>query len=513
MKKVLALLFGCFIALGAAKAMADARSEALNANPQMIDDMDLIFLYPNLATDFKNTFDVRTDYLSTTNVWGGLLDGEHTDLGVIGAYVNRPVGYDGGRAWNFNGPGWGGVGSGWAAYQTGNGLNLFGNNLWTAPTVTGVTTHFTAPTPENKADVFWASNLDSKSNIGVQINYADNQPNGGDPGATNQSTNTSNNDPAAFASSTTGTDDARTLGLNLGLGLSGFGPFDTADFHVGYFLTSLDMEQTDSPTAGNTKYDASLKDKGISTATLGLLLKHNLDENSDMRVFANAYLDQNDQHESILVDVNDSGYHNNAGDFDQEWNGNYNDIMVDLGAGCHHKVLDGKAVISTGLEAVWANSDTKMSGTTQDGTATTTTYVAQDAGPGGFDEQTMDEWSVQWNANVEAKVADWLTLRAGINRPIVDRLSTVSTVNTYNADGSVNHTAKTTTVSDNYFGGNANTYSTGFGINWENWELDGVVSTGSVFGSIGSVAPGNGVFFTNGNAIVTVYDADIRYRF
>jgi len=508
MKKGLLLLMAVFMAFFgvSAKVMADVRSEALNANPQMIDDMDLIFLYPNLANDFKNVFDIRTNSLSSANVWGGLLDGEHSDLGVIGAYVNRPVGYDGGRAWYFNGPGWNGVGSGWA----GNSWDLFSANYTGTINAPG---HFTAPTPENKVDVFWASNLDNKTNFGVQVNYADNQPNGGDV-YNNQNTNSTDNSATAVNSSTSQADDARVLGINLGLGMQDFGPFNTANIHLGYYLGSLDMEDKNTPRAAGTGvYDSSLKDGGIYTATLGALLKHNLDENSDMRVFANAYLDQNNQKEVQTFDSTGDGLHNNAADWDERYNGNYNDILLDLGAGCHHKVLDGKAVISSGLEAVWANSDSKLSGTSQNGNTATVTYIPQNAGAAGWDEQTLDEWSVQWNANVEAKASDWLTIRAGINRPVVDRLTTVNTINTYNADGSVKSTVKNTSVADNYFGGNNFTYSTGFGINWENWELDGVVRTASLFNSINNVSPGNGIFFTNGNGIVTVYDADLRFRF
>jgi hypothetical protein len=272
------------------------------------------------------------------------------------------------------------------------------------------------------------------------------------------------------------------------------------------------MQNTESSTAGNPVYNASLKDGGIYTATLGALLKHTLDENSDLRLFANAYLDQDDQKEIQTYDANGSGLHNNAGDFDETWNGNYGDFLLDFGLGCNHKVLDGKATVSTGLDTVWANSDTKLSGTNQDGTAATSTYVAQNAAA-GWDEQGLDEWSLQWNASVEAKVSDWLTIRAGLNRPIIDRLSTVDTVNVYNATGSVQSSQKTTTVTDNYFGNNTNTYSMGFGINWQNWELDGVIQASSLYTSISNVAPGNGLLFSNNNPIVTTYDADMRFRF
>jgi len=512
MKKGLLLLLAAFMALGASVAYADSRSEGLNANPQMIDDMDLIFLYPNLVTQYKNVFDVRTDYLTAGSEWGGFLDGEHTDLGVIGAYVNRPVGYDGGRQWNFNGPGWFGVGSGWS----GNSWNIF-SGKFTASNVNlgaGVIGHFNAPTPENKVDAFWGTGSD-KGNFGVQVNYGDNQPSGTDPSGLTQNSVETNNATTADNSKLTADDDARVLGVNLGMGTEDLGPFNSANLHVGFFLGSLDMQNTNVPNTAVTPVLAnlSLKDGGIYTATLGGLLKHTLDENSDLRLFANAYMDQNDQKEVQTFDATGTGLHNNAGDFDERWNGNYSDFLLDFGLGCNHKVLDGKATISSGLDTVWANSDTKLSGTSQDGNTNTVTYVPQDAGAAGWDEQGLDEWSLQWNANVEAKATDWLTLRAGLNRPIIDRLSTVTTVNTYTATGSVQSSQKTTAVSDNYFGNSTNTYSMGFGINWQNWELDGVIRTASLYSSIGNVAPGNGLLFTSGNPIIAVYDADIRFRF
>jgi|GEM_PF-6767377 len=488
MKRILALLVVGFMVLGAKLAMADVRADALNVDPQYIDDVDLIWLYPNLVTQYKNMFDVRTNYLNSNTTWGGFIDGEHTGLGTVAAYAFRPYGYQGQLGWNNNEPGWFGTGFGWNGSWNNAGR-------WTAAPGTG---HINVTNPENKLDLIWGDSMD-KGNIGIHINYADAQPNGGDPNGITQNRNIANS--AANSNQVTASDDARVLGVNVGLGLTDLGPFAAGNVHAGFSLGSLSYDDKGTNTGANTPVnEQSVKDNGIYSAMIGAIMKNNLDENSDVRAFADVYLDQNNQTEAFTHDATGNGLHNEAGDTDAEFTSKYNDIIADLGLGCNHKVLDGKATVGTGVGLWWANSDQKLGGTTQNGTATTTTYVPQNAGPSAFDEQTRDDMDWNWNAHVEAQVASWLTLRSGLTRPIIWRTTTVTTVNTYDpsGNGAVVSSVKTTNTRDAWFGGNFGTYSLGFGINWENWQLDADAQVGDVYQSIGNVSPGNGLLFDNG---------------
>jgi len=512
MKKALTLLLAAFMVLGASVAKADVRSDSLNSDINLVDDIDQIWTYPNMVTQYKNVFDVRTNYLDSYNTgnnaeWGGLLDGLHTDLGVIGAYVFRPVGYTGNREFNYNSNGgWYGVGSGWWS----SNWNIH-QNVWT----NGTGRVLGAATPENKLDLFWGTSSD-KGNFGIQLNYADAQPSAASGLAVNFNQTITDSNPAAVNSKVTAADDSRVFGANVGLGMQDVGPFNNADFHAGFYLGSISVSESNTATGATAVDNDKLKDNGVYTATLGALFKHTMDENSDMRLFGNLYLDQNNQTFEATNDTTNNGLHNAAGDVDDTFISKYGDIIANVGLGCNHKVLDGKATISSGVVGSWVNADFKESATTQDGNTAVVTNVDLP-----IDERNYDNWSLNWNANVEARVASWLTLRSGINRPVIWRQTEATTNNTTYVGGSPTTTQKTVTTTDQYVGGNFSTLSFGFGVNFENWELDGVANINDLESAIANVSPGNGLFFSNGNGnnngvagtIVSTYNADIRYRF
>jgi len=505
MKKVLGLLLVCFMVLGVTKAFADVRADSLNADIRQIDDLDQIWFYPNLVNDYKNTFDIRTNYLNHNSEWGGFLDGQHTSLGVIGAYVYRPAGYDGTRGWNFNAlPGWYGVGSGWY----GTNWEPRRNN----PTNTTGRGNLGASTPENKVDLFWGSGLGDKGTVGVQLNYADAQPNGASGLGVNFNSTATDDNPAAANSSVAAVDDSRVLGANVGIGIQDLGPFNSANLHLGYFMGSLNISRTNTPTGATAKVNDTEKDNGISTIELGLGLTSKIDDNSSMRLYADAYLDNNNRTQEYTTDSTNDGLHNNGGDIDETNVYKYSDIITTLGLGCNHKVLDGKATISSGFQATWVNSSFNESQTTQNGNTAVVTNVDVAA-----DKYVDDEWSLNWNASVEAKLANWLTARAGINRPIIWRTGLTTTNNTTYVANAPTTKQVVTSTTDSYVGNSGSTYAMGFGVNFENWELDAAVNVGDFYNAVGTVAPGNGILFTNNNynngGILTTYNADVRYRF
>lgn len=98
---------------------------------------------------------------------------------------------------------------------------------------------------------------------------------------------------------------------------------------------------------------------------------------------------------------------------------------------------------------------------------------------------------------MESEVASWLTLRAGIQKAIVSR--------GYDSEDAVNETYFDNSRDDVKF-------STGFGINWQNFTLDADVNVESLEeDSLADVEPGRGIFF--GGDLVEVSTADLRYKF
>ena len=79
-------------------AFADARLDSMAADARQVGGIDLIWLYPNMIVDYKNTVDFRLypygDQGDDTNEWGGAIIEVDPDFGVVGAYVNRPVDED-----------------------------------------------------------------------------------------------------------------------------------------------------------------------------------------------------------------------------------------------------------------------------------------------------------------------------------------------------------------------------------------------------------------------------------
>src|ERR1035441_7315145 len=183
MKKALAFLFIGLMAFGASvKAMASARIDSMSTDVREVEDIDLIWLYPNKVLEYKNTADFRLNpglgnaFGGGTAEWGGVIAEEMSLGGVVGAYVNRP---------NF-------------ALTTASGLigviNNFRNPARYYFTAPGGTTANATP---NIVDIFWAKDL-SGTGLGIHVNY-------GDSGI------------AAIQS--------EDLGLDLGLGFTGAGPF------------------------------------------------------------------------------------------------------------------------------------------------------------------------------------------------------------------------------------------------------------------------------------------------
>jgi hypothetical protein len=294
---------------------------------------------------------------------------------------------------------------------------------------------------------------------------------------------------------------ARVLGINIGLGLKNMG-FDEFHVHAGYSYGTFEDSFTPSNVTGNPFVEvASLKDNGIYTITLGALAQSNMDKDSNVRMFVDGNLNQLDAKGFNQTYDYANGVHS-AGSDDEEATSNFTSLGLQAGLGCNHKVNDGAAVVSSGLVFNYSNSSSKLTATDQAGTGTVNTISTG--------ESDADSLSFVWNGSVDAKVASWLNVRAGISEHVFDRDHTKFIDNTWTANA-LTDTATFETNGDNFAG--ATNFSLGFGIHWQNWTLDGNVSAGSFENTVNNVQPGNGLLFNNGSAIVTTSEADLRYNF
>ena len=237
--------------------------------------------------------------------------------------------------------------------------------------------------------------------------------------------------------------DTQVYTLDAGMGLGNIGPFGDLNVHISF-------AQEDFNYGGG---DVS---NGVYTAKLGALSTSAINADNDLRLFADLQLDGY----GVKTNVNDT----------------YSDLAVDLGAAVNHKISGGKGLVSTGVMFDYVGGSS----------------------PVADDDFTIDNWTLLWNASVEAPVNDWLTIRSGLSKAIVARV--------YD---------RTNFYGDGHYFDNANEnvqFSTGVGITWQNFTLNASVDAESLEDSITDVQPGRGIFFDNGN-IVTVDTADLSYKF
>jgi len=224
------------LALGVASvAKADARLDSLATDVRQVDDIDIIWLYPNQILSYKNTVDFRLNPSGNASgvggsntEWGGVIHDLGDDFGTIATYVNRP-----------------------SAETTGTSTLLGANrnlltNYWQPAGGAG-----NPVATSSNLDLFWA-----KSDLGLHLNYADNLTDGG----------------AAV--------QGQTWGLSAGLNTGAFMSFNQTQIHLGY------TEQWLTNTAANGGHD-----QGIYSITGGFLAQTDLNPNDSARVYGDAEFD------------------------------------------------------------------------------------------------------------------------------------------------------------------------------------------------------------------------------
>jgi hypothetical protein len=552
MKKVLALLVVCFMALGARLAMADTRTDSLGLTAgQQVDDLDSIWLFPQDAANFGNVADFRLGYLGDggdyANPWFGIIHKDWDGLGYIGIYTGRPFNnandgiepnvnpanqngiLTGNFSWyQLTSPYYSSFVAGWTNY---NGARI-------GDTDDEIEAHYhnirlgvedaTVADPQNKADIFWAKDFTDVT-LGLHVNYASQDGDNGEYAYENYSessnsplgsgdesgfyTITSVNPAAGDTTKTTDNMFSQVLGVDLGLTLKNLGPDQSLALGLGYSIGSLDVEWNEyeenaAATGTNPEYLESLKDNGISEFRANALLKSKVNDTTTGRIYANVRLGQFGDKESYQYDRDNNGnYDTDEGDTYLATN-TYSDSNINLGIACDHNVADGKAHVIAGIEAIY------------DGRAWNQTALENLAGStdvnqvqdGSGEKYTEDWWVVPVNVAVEAPLFSWLKFRVGAQNNLFQNISAkVVHLDTPNAAGTAFQNTTTATQSMDYV--NYLDMSYGASASFENFTLDLQIERGSLYDALSSLQPGNGALFSNTDYLVYFEQADIRYAF
>ena len=476
MKKNLFLLFLILMAWSIARqSMADARLDAMSSDPRITDDLDIIWMYPNEILQYKDTADFRlnnsngySNFGDGVGEWGGFTkDLSEIGLeGVMAVYLNRP--FVPGTA-DFPFEYWMPTG-GTGAWET---TSVFLYQAPDKPTINGVAASGAATigglTPNNKIDLFWADTFGEGLNIGLHLNYGNNQPNTPSNAVTTTADNSLNGN---------NTDTSSVLGAELGVGLSA-GFFNKVDLHVGYSIGNYTNVQTYSNSGVTTINNAS-NDNGIYTLSSGALLQHDFNPDNSLRIFGDWY--SNQFANSDLVKLSTIGNFNDVNATNYMASNKYNLTLTMFGLSETHKFDKQKSLISSGLLfSYWSSKQTASETDKPSGATSSTSYG---------EENDVNILSANWNIGLEAQLADWLIFRAGIEKFIFDNTQTKNIV----IDPPAPATTVTTT-GDSSDPLDGVVFSTGFGINLDKWDLDLVASAGSLETSLQNIAPGNGIFF------------------
>jgi hypothetical protein len=493
MRKSIVFLSVIFAAMALApRAKADSRIDGMSSDPRVTDDVDIIWMFPNQILNYSDKVDFRLNnsqgaWGDGLGEWGGVTK-NLTDLGmggVLGVYLNRPFA-----------PSFG-------VYPTEYWIPTGGTAFWStteaflyqapdAPSTIGVVHNLPvtigALTPTNKVDVFWADHMGGYD-LGIKLNYGDNQPN--NPG--NAVTTSSNN-----GVSSNNVDTARTVGLDLGVGMKS-DYFSQVNFHGGYSLGSFQDSQTYSDDSSNIS-NYSSKDNGIYTATADALLQHDFNPDNNVRLFGDWSLNQFAATD-VVQDSNDNNY-NDAEAVNYSGSSKYDLMVANLGLGMNHKFNQGKGLLTSGLlVSYWSSKQTANE---------TDKPVSQTAASSYSAEEDTTTWDLSWNTGMELQVSGWLTLRAGIAKSVFNSTDTKLTQSNPSA---ATQTDDTTGDGALYSGVQ---FHMGFGINFEDLVLNTVFSAQSLEQTIANVQPGNGIFFdnktgTNVGPIVTIVEADLSH--
>jgi hypothetical protein len=343
------------------------------------------------------------------------------------------------------------------------------------------------PTPKPLFDLFWGKRI-GEAGVGVRVSYADSKDNhNSNADLSNLSGDVSSQQTVYFA---------RQIGVLAGVGLSDIGPFQEMNLSLGYSFGMFE----DSSISNSRQYPDqakmdswSIKDDGISALDVHMNLRHDLGENDQLKLYASGSV-----HSFGLKGYDNSIYDLTDTQVSADSRVGLKDKMTSgtIGLGLNHSVKSLNSVVSGGLKVTAARFSQEVS-YLYDGQD-----IWQTLWTNGYTEWTRvttHMTTLPAFVSVETGVLSWLTLRMGAQYDLFDQES-LTYSNPYGSKTSVTHNN----------GGGIN-FSTGFGLRWKNWVLDGVLDTNDFENRIYNLQPGGGIHF-NGT-MVQLVKADLKYKF
>jgi len=424
MKKAWMLLLALLMTLGVGMANASVRSEAMSADINVVEDYDLIFTYPNKVIEYQNTVDFRLGMNG--------LDLDDPEELVIEEGLSKD---------------WAGVLLGQCKKIGVVGFYMNRPTMVAFGFAENMIDHWHVMTPLPLVDLFWAKNVGGMD-LGLQVSYADNKDNANyestaaDPDYVNENK-----------------DFARQMGFRLGLGKKDMGPFEQANLAVGYILGSVESSSVTTYANGNYA-NYIYEGDGIHQLDINVNLTKKVTDNDNMKIFAGFTTAKYGLKET---------YNDNTNPDDYYYEESLKNTNIVLGLGGNHFIGDGVGLVAAGVKAVfnkttWENTEVDES-------------VAD---PSAF-EFSDNAFTLPLFVNVETKVRSFLTLRAGAEYYAYTR-SHLNVKNTAVATGLGTEEDTYSTIAGNEFfmnefGQGAFKLTTGFGLNWKNWNIDAMLDT------------------------------------
>ncbi len=555
MKKVIALLLVCFMALGASMALADTRDDSLGLTAgQQTDGLDSLPNFPQNAASFGNVVDFRLGDPNGAHYgdWGGIIHKDFEELGYFGVYYNRPFNQSNGinpnnqwanntgilnGFWNWstliepsNSSWFGGVyapNNGSGAYYPNNPYshNLRMNDEINWQFGWGYNEYNVAD-PNNSVDLYWAKDF-SDAVIGAHINYAsqtgnDNSGSGNGTGSYVQGT------PSFFNQNTDKySADSSVIGVDLGATLKNLGSDMSLDLGLGYSLGSINYSEvyTSNYIAVATLteyYNQVIKDNNISEIRVNALLKNKINDSTTGRIYGSARLDNLGVTNNVKGDDSGDGTYGDANREIYVGTSTYTDTNINFGLACDHTVAEGKAKVIAGVGVIMDSRKWTYTALTNLAPSTTADQVRWGSGS----SYTEDHWVVPFNVAIEAPIFGWLTGRIGAQTAFFDG---VTAKNIYLRNANLAGTAYTDTATQSNYVNYGQGLNLSYGVSAKsgNFTFDLQLNPGNLLNAAQSFEPGAGILYSSDNnyqgnynivsgpaqLFGTIMQADARFAF
>jgi len=504
MKKALLLLLVGFMALAPMTASASVRTEGMGVMAQQVEDLDLIWLFPQKIEEYS-LVDYRMEFLGSDDEWGGVI---HKDpyIGNWGLYVGRP--FNGQSSYPYFGD--------HAYIYTMFGSIVDGLNTWGARiNAQGTVGALGKPwwnamdeDPENKLDLFKTFAV-GDGVLGVRLNYASQK----DDGEFSYSENVTSSDPDYSGVYEEGVRKSSVIGINVGYGLKDLGPFNALDLGLAYYMGSLTEEDIDYQlNTTNNAYvlaeEETLEGDGINEIAFNARAVKEASEN------VNLITNLNFRTSKLAVEYTRNAYNPDgtqvlgAGEVEVS-TAEHKNTFIALGLDCNHKVNGGTGLVVGGLnlqyaKGTWASEDRVNAAGLAAADRIDTNYYD------GY-ETEMTYMGIWANVGVEANLKSWLQVRAGFSRELMASAKMVE-----NGGWTVNatNTAYQDTWEDEYsVDETEDTVMTfGVGVTHKNWNVDLLVTKSGVEDLLSDGDFGEGLLYS-GSTLSGIVKGQIKYNF